>query len=572
MGGGSSAPKPGEQEPTSNTRPSAGQQANQSSPQPKSPSPQLNPWNQPKAAAATDYSRSFSTVMRMPGVAGNMSQLQFNTILSIDRLHPAHLRANRIICTIGPKTQTVDALKQLMERGMSVARMNFSHGSYEFHKTTIDNVRQAAKEMKMHIAIALDTKGPEIRTGKFTSPTGVELKAGETVLVTSDTSFELTGDATKFYIDYPNLSKVTRVGGHIFIDDGVLNLEIVEKVDATTLKCLIHNTHVLTNQKGCNLPQANVDLPAVSEKDKADLAFGAKEDVDMIFASFIRNAQQVREVRAALGDKGSKIQVIAKIENHQGVEDIDAIIDEADGIMVARGDLGVEIPAEKVVVAQKLLISKCNVAGKPVICATQMLESMTTNPRPTRAEVSDVANAVLDGADCVMLSGETAKGKYPNEVVSYMAKICLEAQAASRTAVMFSSIKDLQPIPMSAEEAICSSAVNTVQEIEAKAIVCLSNTGRSAKLIAKYRPPCPVICASQSGEICRALTIVRSVVPVFYDVDTLGEDKDRSRRVKLCIDEGLSKGFFQSGDYVVAVHADMFTVGFANQTRVIVVP
>ena len=501
-----------------------------------------------------------------------MSQLQFNTKLTIDRQLDDRFRANRIICTIGPKTQTVEALKELIERGMSVARMNFSHGSYEFHKTTIDIVRQAAKEMNKHIAIALDTKGPEIRTGKFATEGGVELQAGATVLVTCDKAFELIGDATKFYVDYANLTKVTRVGGHIFIDDGVLNLEIAEKVDAVTLRCLVHNTHQLTNQKGCNLPQANVDLPAVSEKDKADLAFGARENVDMIFASFIRSANQVHEVRQALGEKATKILVISKIENHQGVEDIDAIIEASDGIMVARGDLGVEIPAEKVVVAQKLLISKCNVAGKPVICATQMLESMTTNPRPTRAEVSDVANAVLDGADCVMLSGETAKGKYPNEVVSYMAKICLEAQAATRTNVVFHSIKDLQQIPMSPEEAICSSAVNTVIEIEAKALVCLSNTGRSARLLAKYRPACPVICASQSTEICRQLTIVRSVVPVYYDVPTLGDDKDRSRRVQLCMDEGVARGVLKSGDLVVAVHADMFTVGFANQTRVIVVP
>ena len=496
-----------------------------------------------------------------------MSQLQHNTTLSIYS-EPEGARANRIICTIGPKTQAVEALKDLLKAGMNVARMNFSHGSHEYHQATIENVRKAADELHKHVGIALDTKGPEIRTGLFENGEA-HLVAGEEILVTCDKAFEEKGTKQKFYVDYQNLCKAVKAGGRIFIDDGVLNLEILEIIDDKTVKCQIHNNHILTNRKGCNLPKADVDLPAVSEKDRLDLQFGAEQKVDIVFASFIRNAQQVHDVRAALGDRGPKTQIIAKIENHQGVENIDSIIEAADGIMVARGDLGVEIPAEKVIIAQKLIISKCNAMGKPVICATQMLESMTNNPRPTRAEVSDVANAVLDGADCVMLSGETAKGKYPNEVVQYMSKICLEAQQATRDTVSFWSIKDMQNLPLQPEESICSSAVNSMFELQAKALVVLSNTGRSARMLAKYRPQCPIFCASQSREVCRALCLVRSVVPVFYDTDKLGDDLDREKRVKLCMEFAVENGYLKKGDIIVAVHADHKTKGFANQTRVL---
>jgi pyruvate kinase len=501
-----------------------------------------------------------------------MSQLHHNTTLSIYS-DPPKFRHNRIICTIGPGTQSVEMLKKLILEGMSVARMNFSHGSYEFHKMTIDNVREAARQLARHVAIALDTKGPEIRTGRMEGGEA-RLEAGAYVFVTTNREFEAKGTKDKFYIDYENLTNVMKVGSHIFIDDGILNLEVVEKC-GDSLRCLVHNTHLLTDRKGCNLPKTDVDLPAVSEKDKADLHFGAENEVDMVFASFIRSADQVRQVRDALVTSkvkegiAHKIIVISKIENHQGVENIDDIIAMSDGIMVARGDLGVEIPAEKVLTAQKMLISKCNVVGKPVICATQMLESMTFNPRPTRAEVSDVANAVLDGADCVMLSGETAKGKFPVEVVSYMARICCEAQNAQRNTVIFNSIKHLQSIPMTPEEAVCSSAVNTAYEVQAKAIAVLSNSGRSAQLLSKYRPDCPIFCASQLTHICRQLCIVRGTIPVFYDVEALGDDPTRDKRVELCIQSAKEAGCVRAGDLMIAVHADLHTKGYANQSRVI---
>ncbi|RNF07720.1 pyruvate kinase [Trypanosoma conorhini] len=498
-----------------------------------------------------------------------MSQLAHNVQLSI--FEPvAHTRANRIICTIGPSTQSVEALKGLITSGMSVARMNFSHGSHEYHQTTINNVRAAAAELGVHIGIALDTKGPEIRTGLFEGG-GISLSPGDTVLLTSDPAFEKIGTKEKFYVDYPHLATTVRPGGFIYIDDGVLSLKVLSKEDDCTLKCYVNNAHYLTDRKGCNLPGCEVDLPAVSEKDRADLKFGVEQGVDIIFASFIRTAEQVREVRVALGEKGKDILVVSKIENHQGVQNIDAIIAASDGIMVARGDLGVEIAAEKVVVAQMILISKCNVAGKPVICATQMLESMTTNPRPTRAEVSDVANAVFNGVDCVMLSGETAKGKYPNDVVQCMARICLEAQSATNQAVTFNSIKKMQTIPMSPEEAVCSSAVNSVYEVRAKVLLVLSNSGRSARLASKYRPNCPIVCATTRMRTCRQLTITRSVEPVFYDAERHGDDESKEKRVQLGVEYAKKRGYVVPGDLAVVVHADHKVKGYPNQTRIVYV-
>lgn len=501
------------------------------------------------------------------------SQLSFNTELDIRDRHSV-VRANKIICTIGPATQSVEMLTKLIKAGMNVARMNFSHGSHEYHAETIRNIRQAAKNCGESVGIALDTKGPEIRLGKF-DPPEAHITVGQELIVTTDDAFKTSGTKDKFYVDYKNIGKVVQVGGTIYIDDGNMDLEVLEIInDGTEIRCKARNSHILTSNKGCNLPNANVDLPAVSEQDKKDLAFGGQQKVDFVFASFIRNAAQVKEVRQCLGeepDKKIKIQIISKIENYQGVDNIDEIIAESDGIMVARGDLGVEIPPWKVVTAQKMLISKCNIAGKCVICATQMLESMTYNPRPTRAEVSDVANAVFDGSDCVMLSGETAKGKYPIETVEQMARIAMEAQKATWNASVMKNIKAIQKIPMSPEEATCASAVHTISELGAHAVIVLSNSGKTARLISKYRPYVPVICAVQSEELCRGLAATRSVVPIFYDASVKGADPTREKRVAMAMEFGKSKGFFKAGDLVIAVHADQNTKGFANQTRALVV-
>eukprot|EP01059_Diplonema_ambulator_P017027 TRINITY_DN29022_c0_g1_i1.p1 TRINITY_DN29022_c0_g1~~TRINITY_DN29022_c0_g1_i1.p1 ORF type:complete len:520 (+),score=177.39 TRINITY_DN29022_c0_g1_i1:54-1562(+) len=496
-----------------------------------------------------------------------LSQVQHNSFLDIYKDPPSDhefLRANKIVCTIGPNTQSVESIKSLINAGLAVVRNNFSHGSYEYHAKTIANARQAAKELgKQDIAIALDTKGPEIRTGNF--PDGEQmLNLGDKVKLTTDKAYYDKGTKEMFYVDYANITKVMQVGQLVFIDDGLLSLK-VEEIGPDYLGCVVVNPAPISSHKGVNLPNVAVDLPAVTEKDKADLKFGAEQGVDMVFASFIRTAEQVKDVRAALGEKGQQIMVISKIENHEGVKNFDNILAESDGIMVARGDLGIEIAAEKVFVAQKMMISKCNLAGKPVICATQMLESMTKNPRPTRAEVSDVANAVLDGADCVMLSGETAKGAYPVECVMTMCDICKEAQNATQESLMFTSIRQLQT-KIEIEESIAASSVNSAFELQSRCIIVLTNSGKTARLIAKYRPPCPIFCVTKNSETARQLSITRACHSIVYDGE---DDPDRVKRVDAAIEELKAKGFLKTGHKVILVHADAGTTGFANQTRVI---
>merc|ERR1719249_350583 len=445
---------------------------------------------------------------------------------SLDIYSKAHrMRLSGIVCTIGPVSRSPEILLELIENGMNVARMNFSHGSHEYHGGTIANCREAAKMYKEKhgvdpcLAIALDTKGPEIRTGLLEGDDGrleLELKAGDEIKITTNEEFKEKCTKEVLWLDYKNISKVIAPGKRLYIDDGLISVVCKEIGDDHVIG-VVENGGNLGSRKGCNLPGTDTDLPAVSEKDKSDLLFGVEQGVDMIFAFFIRDAAGVAEVKAVLGDKGKNIWVIPKIENQQGVKNLDEIIASCEGLMVARDDMGIEIPTEKVFIAQKAMIAKCNRAGKPIICATQMLESMVKKPRPTRAEASDVANAILDGADCVMLSGETAKGDYPATCVKTMAKISKEAEACMWNERFFEDL--MRSEGNHGYDSTVTTAISTVlasYKCRASAIVVLTTSGKTAHIISKYRPLCPVLAVTRYPQTARQCQIFRGLIPLYY--------------------------------------------------------
>lgn len=511
------------------------------------------------------------------------NRLEQMTLLDIDS-PPLQIRHTGIICTIGPACGTVPKLVEMIKNGMNIARLNFSHGSYEYHGNTIKNIREAAESIHDNnrpIAIALDTKGPEIRTGliKGSGTAEVELVTGKTITVSTEKEAFDKCDENLLYVDYENIVHVVNIGSRVFIDDGLISLLVREK-HAKTLTCEIENGGSLGSKKGVNLPGLPVDLPAVSEKDKADLLFGVEQNVDMIFASFIRDAAGVREVRNILGEKGKHILIISKIENHQGVKNFDSILNESDGIMVARGDLGIEIPPQKVFLAQKMMISKCNVAGKPVICATQMLESMTKKPRPTRAEVSDVANAVLDGADCIMLSGETAKGDYPLDCLRMMHAIAQEAEAAIYHRELFESLRYTKLHFGDTLAALSVAAVQASYHSHASAIIVLTNSGYSAHMISKYRPRCPIIAVTRNEIAARQMHLWRGCYPLLitkpkpYTDLVEGEQwlKDVDYRIQTAIERTKAIGFSDKGDQLIIITGWRGGQGNTNTLRIIVCP
>lgn len=465
------------------------------------------------------------------------------------------MKKTKIVCTLGPASEKKEILMELVKNGLNVARLNFSHGDHEEQKARMNMVKEVREELGMPVALLLDTKGPEIRTGKFEAP-AVELEEGQTFTLTTE---DFLGTQDKCQVSYTGLPGDVVVGDKILIDDGLVELEVLEQPSETEIKCRVNNGGTVKNNKGVNVPGVKINLPAITEKDINDIIFGIKQGIDFIAASFIRKADDVLAIRKILEDNnGEGIHIISKIENQEGVDNLDEIIRVSDGLMVARGDLGVEIPTEQVPLAQKLMIQKCNAVGKPVITATQMLDSMIRNPRPTRAETTDVANAIFDGTDAIMLSGETAAGKYPIEAVKTMAMIAettekaLDYEATMRKKVN----KKRCDVTYAVGHATCSTA----HELEAAAIITATASGFTARKVSEFRPKAPIIAATVLDEVRRKLALVWGVHSLkIEEVDSTDKIFD------MAIEGAKDQGFIKEGDLVVITAG--VPVGVAGATN-----
>ena len=452
------------------------------------------------------------------------------------------MRKTKIVCTIGPASQSPEMLEKLIEAGMNVARLNFSHGTHEDYAIKIAAIRDTAAKLNKPVGILLDTKGPEIRTH--------DMENGELHLVTGqviDISMkQVLGNEKMFSVTYEQLIEDVDQNNIILLDDGLIELRVLAKdIETGIIHTIVENAGVLKNKKGVNVPGVSIKLPGITEKDAQDILFGIEQGVDFIAASFVRTAKDVLEIRELLEkNNGSHIQIIPKIENQEGVDNIDEIIEVSDGLMVARGDLGVEIPAEEVPLVQKSLIKKCNQVGKPVITATQMLDSMQRNPRPTRAEASDVANAIMDGTDAIMLSGETAAGLYPIESVRTMNKIATRTEESLNYRAIVSARSREKEANMT--EAISQAVAYTSINLGVKAVLAPTESGNTAKMIAKYRPGVPIIAVTGSEKTAHMLTLVWGVTPVVTQ-----RVKTTDEILELAVDASLKYGHVDHGDVVV---------------------
>jgi pyruvate kinase len=467
------------------------------------------------------------------------------------------MKKTKIVCTIGPASESEEVLKELFLGGLNVCRLNFSHGSHEEHKKRIDTIKKVRKELNMPIGIMLDTKGPEIRLGDFKEGT-VEIEEGNIFTLTTR---DILGDTTIVSISYDGLPNDIEVDSRILIDDGLVEFKVIEIINGTDIKCVALNNGTLKNHKGVNVPNVKINLPAVTKKDTDDILFGIENEIDFIAASFVRKASDVLEIRKILEDNNADfIEIISKIENQEGVDNIDEILAASDGIMVARGDLGVEIQTEEIPLVQKDLIRRSNLSGKPVITATQMLDSMMRNPRPTRAEVTDVANAILDGSSAIMLSGETAAGKYPIESVKTMYNIATRTEESLDYGEILKSKSIISEV--STTNAIGKATCTTAMDLEASAIITATSSGYTSKAISKFRPKSPIVAATTTESVMRRLSLVWGVYPVLSPYSNSTDDV-----IELSIQSAVDKGYVKEGDLVVITAG--IPVGTSGSTNLI---
>ncbi len=454
------------------------------------------------------------------------------------------MRKTKIVCTMGPSTADDEVLRQLMLNGMNVARQNFSHGDHESHKKVFEQVKRIREELDLPIASLLDTKGPEVRVKQFDGGKALLKDGADFTLTTRD----VAGNDTEVSITYKNLAKDIDVGTRILIDDGLLELKVVNisnSAEGDDIVCRVVHGGYISNNKSCNFPGIKLSMPYLSERDKSDLKFGCEMGFDFVAASFVSNDEDILEIRRFLDENGgSDIKIIAKIENQEGVDNIDDILRVSDGVMVARGDMGVEIPFENIPHIQKLLIEKGYRAGKQVITATQMLDSMIKNPRPTRAETTDVANAIYDGTSAIMLSGETAAGMYPIEAVKAMTKIAETTEKDINYAKRFRA--RLETENDNVTNAISHATVTTAMDLNAKAILTVTKTGSTAKFLSKYRPNRPILSCTPSERTWRQLNLSWGVIPLMSE-----EQSDTDALFAHAVDCAVKKGCLETGDLVV---------------------
>ncbi|CAL0299239.1 unnamed protein product [Lupinus luteus] len=474
----------------------------------------------------------------------------------------------KIVCTLGPSSRSVEMLEKLLKAGMNVARFNFSHGSHSYHQETLDNLRTAMSNTGILCSVMLDTKGPEIRTGFLKDGKPIQIHRGQEITISID--YSIKGDENMISMSYKKLAHHLNPGSNVLCADGTISFTVLEcDKENGSVRCRCENSAVLGERKNVNLPGVVVDLPTLTDKDKEDIMeWGIPNKIDMIALSFVRKGSDLIGVRNLLGKHAKSILLMSKVENQEGIANFDEILENSDAFMVARGDLGMEIPIEKIFLAQKVMILKSNIQGKPVVTATQMLESMIKSPRPTRAEATDVANAVLDGTDCVMLSGETAAGAYPDIAVQTMARICVEAESSINYGELFKRKVEIAPTPMSTLESMASAAVRTANCVNAALILVLTRGGTTAKLVSKYRPSMPILsvivpeittdyfewsCSEETP--ARHSLIYRGLIPVL-STGPYGASQVESTEetIEFALRYAKKNEMCKPGDCVVALH------------------